>query len=64
MWQLRLGEPFPVSALHGRGSGHLLDAILATIPEAPRSLDRSGGRCHIQDTIVGKPNVGKSSFWY
>ena len=60
MWQLGLGEPFPVSALHGRGSGDLLDAILATIPEAPRSLDDlEGGPRRV--AIVGKPNVGKSS---
>jgi GTP-binding protein len=60
MWQLGLGEPFPVSALHGRGSGDLLDAILATIPEAPRALDDlAGGPRRV--AIVGKPNVGKSS---
>jgi GTP-binding protein len=60
MWQLGLGEPFPVSALHGRGSGDLLDAILATIPEAPRALDdQEGGPRRV--AIVGKPNVGKSS---
>jgi GTPase len=60
MWQLGLGEPFPVSALHGRGSGDLLDAILATIPEAPRTLDDlEGGLRRV--AIVGKPNVGKSS---
>ena len=60
MWQLGLGEPFPVSALHGRGSGDLLDAILATIPEAPRSLDDpEGGPRRV--AIVGKPDVGKSS---
>jgi GTP-binding protein len=60
MWNLGLGEPYPVSALHGRGSGDLLDAILALLPEAPRdveSLDRGPRRV----AIVGKPNVGKSS---
>ena len=60
MWQLGLGEPFAVSALHGRGSGDLLDAILASIPEAPRALhelERGPRRV----AIVGKPNVGKSS---
>jgi len=36
LWNLGLGEPYPVSALHGRGSGDLLDAILAALPEAPR----------------------------
>ena len=35
MWNLGLGEPYAVSALHGRGSGDLLDAILAVLPEAP-----------------------------
>ena len=60
MWQLGLGEPFPVSALHGRGSGDLLDAILAAIPEAPRALhDVERGPRRV--AIVGKPNVGKSS---
>ena len=60
MWQLGLGEPLPVSALHGRGSGDLLDAILAAIPEAPRELhDLKRGPRRV--AIVGKPNVGKSS---
>ena len=60
LWQLGLGEPMPVSALHGRGSGDLLDAILTAIPEAPRELPESapGPR---RVAIVGKPNVGKSS---
>jgi GTPase len=60
MWNLGLGEPFPVSALHGRGSGDLLDAILDAIPEAPREVaevERGPRRV----AIVGKPNVGKSS---
>src|SRR5262245_36524863 len=36
LWSLGLGEPYPVSALHGRGSGDLLDVILAALPETPR----------------------------
>jgi GTPase len=60
LWQLGLGEPYPVSALHGRGSGDLLDAILAAIPEAPRVLS-NGARGPRRVAIVGKPNVGKSS---
>ncbi len=60
MWNLGLGEPFPVSALHGRGSGDLLDAILAALPEAPAAnYEEVGGPRRI--AIVGKPNVGKSS---
>ncbi|MBA3529400.1 MAG: ribosome biogenesis GTPase Der [Propionibacteriaceae bacterium] len=60
MWNLGLGEPFPVSALHGRGSGDLLDAILAALPEAPKEGD-APDRGPRRVAIVGKPNVGKSS---
>ena len=60
MWNLGLGEPLPVSAMHGRGSGDLLDALLAALPEAPpeRFEEIAGPR---RVAIVGKPNVGKSS---
>ena len=60
LWNLGLGEPYPVSALHGRGSGDLLDAVLAALPDAPEeSFDEVAGPRRI--AIVGKPNVGKSS---
>ena len=60
LWNLGLGEPYPVSALHGRGSGDLLDAVLAALPEPPPQRDiEVGGPRRI--AIVGKPNVGKSS---
>ena len=60
MWNLGLGEPYPVSAMHGRGSGDLLDALLAALAEAPREaeVEAAGPR---GVAIVGKPNVGKSS---
>ena len=60
LWNLGLGEPWPVSALHGRGSGDLLDACLAALPEAPpERLNEVGGPRRI--AIIGRPNVGKSS---
>jgi GTP-binding protein len=60
LWSLGLGEPYPVSALHGRGSGDLLDAILDALPETPREVfGATGGPRRV--ALVGKPNVGKSS---
>ncbi len=60
LWNLGLGEPWPVSALHGRGSGDLLDAVLAALPEPPpESFEEVGGPRRV--AIIGRPNVGKSS---
>ena len=60
LWSLGLGEPHAVSALHGRGSGDLLDAVLGALPEAPADRDTGiGGPRRI--ALLGKPNVGKSS---
>lgn len=60
LWNLGLGEPYPVSALHGRGSGDLLDAVLAVLPEPPPVTEKElGGPRRV--AIVGRPNVGKSS---
>jgi GTP-binding protein len=59
LWSLGLGEPYPVSALHGRNSGDLLDAILKALPEAPREGNPMAGPRRV--ALVGKPNVGKSS---
>ena len=60
LWNLGLGEPWPVSAIHGRGSGDLLDAVLDALPELPAQDDvvSTGPR---RIAIVGRPNVGKSS---
>ena len=61
LWRLGLGEPHPVSGLHGRGSGDLLDAVLDALPESPRddAMPLEGGPRRV--ALVGKPNVGKSS---
>jgi GTPase len=59
LWSLGLGEPHPVSALHGRGSGDLLDAVLAALPEQPTGTPKPRGPRRV--AIVGRPNVGKSS---
>jgi GTP-binding protein len=60
LWSLGLGEPYPVSALHGRGSGDLLDAVVDAIPDAPReSFTAVAGPRRV--ALLGKPNVGKSS---
>jgi GTP-binding protein len=59
LWQLGLGEPHPVSALHGRGSGDLLDAVLLALPATPPVPETDSGPRRV--ALVGKPNVGKSS---
>jgi GTP-binding protein len=58
-WRLGLGQPYPVSGLHGRGSGELLDAILDALPDAPAEQEFDQGPRRV--ALVGRPNVGKSS---
>ncbi|QQM66567.1 bifunctional cytidylate kinase/GTPase Der [Actinomyces weissii] len=61
LWNLGLGEPFPVSALHGRGSGDVLDACMAVLPEVSQVAPPAPeGDLH-RVALVGRPNVGKSS---
>ena len=56
-WKLGLGEPFPVSAIHGTGTGDLLDLVIAELPEK-NNTDQEEQYCM---SIIGRPNVGKSS---
>ena len=58
LWSLGLGEPYFVSALHGRGSGDLLDHIVAKLPEVGGAQTQDGYR---KVALIGRPNVGKSS---
>ncbi|MCL3777482.1 MULTISPECIES: bifunctional cytidylate kinase/GTPase Der [unclassified Actinomyces] len=62
LWNLGLGEPYAVSALHGRGSGDVLDAAMAVLPEvsAVAGPSPAEGSLH-RIALVGRPNVGKSS---
>ncbi|GAA4969490.1 ribosome biogenesis GTPase Der [Actinoplanes utahensis] len=60
LWSLGLGEPHPISALHGRGSGDLLDDILNALPPTPL-VTEGGPRGPRRVALVGRPNVGKSS---
>src|SRR2546421_819072 len=60
LWGLGFGEPYPVSALHGRGSGDVLDRIVDLLPEA-RSPVASPDMPAI--ALLGRPNVGKSSLF-
>ena len=56
-WRLGLGEPQPISAIHGAGTGDLLDQVLTYLPPAAEE----GEEEQIQLAIIGRPNVGKSS---
>lgn len=58
LWNLGLGEPHFVSALHGRGSGDLLDYIVSEMPEVGGAQTQDGYR---KIALIGRPNVGKSS---
>lgn len=61
LWSLGLGEPYPISALHGRGTGDLLDAAMRILPEVSAFANArpQGGPRRV--ALVGRPNVGKSS---
>ncbi|RME91570.1 MAG: ribosome biogenesis GTPase Der [Anaerolineae bacterium] len=56
-YELGLGEPYPISALHGTGTGDLLDALIAALPPTPEEEEDES----VKIAIVGKPNAGKSS---
>ncbi len=57
-YQLALGEPISISALHGRGTGDLLDEVVARLPDEQPATEQGDT---VRLAIVGRPNVGKSS---
>jgi GTPase len=59
LWSLGLGQPYAISAMHGRGVAELLDEVLAALPQVAESASSGGGPRRV--ALVGKPNVGKSS---
>ena len=68
IWELMslgLGEPAAVSALHGRGTGDLLDRLLAALPddEPDEVVEEAPGERIVGVTLVGRPNVGKSTLF-
>lgn len=58
-WAMGLGEPLPVSAIHGHGTGDLLDVIVEALPQSDAEADEAD----INVAIVGRPNAGKSSLF-
>ncbi len=56
-YELAMGEPYPISAVHGTGTGDLLDALVAAFPQQEAEAEDDS----VKVAIVGKPNVGKSS---
>lgn len=71
IWELLslgLGDPFPISALHGRGTGDLLDRVVSHLPELPEEdtgsdHDGATGPVACSVALVGRPNVGKSTLF-
>ena len=58
-WELGLGQPIPVSAISGKGTGDLLDQVVVGLPPISQETPFKDG---LRVAVIGKPNVGKSSF--
>ena len=61
LWSLGLGEPYAISALHGRGTGDMLDAVVRAMPEESAHPTKQRPSAIRRIALVGRPNVGKSS---
>jgi GTP-binding protein len=60
-YSLGMGEPWPVSAMHGRNIGDLLDMMVESLPETPQETEEEQPETVV--AIVGRPNVGKSTLF-
>ncbi|MGD8604669.1 MAG: ribosome biogenesis GTPase Der [Anaerolineales bacterium] len=58
-YELGMGDPIPISALHGTGTGDMLDVLINALGKRPKSMEEDVEGLHV--AIVGRPNVGKSS---
>lgn len=60
-YRLGLGQPIPISAVHGVGTGDLLDEIVRRLPEGKEQVNPEVGDETVRVAVIGRPNVGKSS---
>ena len=60
---LGLGEPSTISALHGRGTGDLLDRVLELLPDSEEVIEEEVSEKIVSVSLVGRPNVGKSTLF-
>ena len=60
-FQLGLGDPIPISAVHGRSVGDMLDVVVQKIPDADKQIDIK--KSDVDLALIGMPNVGKTSLY-
>ena len=63
LMSLGLGEPSTISALHGRGTGDLLDRVIELLPESEEIVEEEVSEKIVSVSLVGRPNVGKSTLF-
>ncbi len=63
LMSLGLGEPSTISALHGRGTGDLLDRVVELLPESEEIVEEEVSEKIVSVSLVGRPNVGKSTLF-
>ena len=63
LMSLGLGEPSTISALHGRGTGDLLDRVVELLPDSEKIIEEEVSEKIVSVSVVGRPNVGKSTLF-